>query len=463
MESILFVGSIICHLLFAGNPKKQNISKGRERKKADTFGSPGSLWAALCKTHTLGYFKAKTQREHRIRTSALVSAWNSLSQEEKVALVSLVRRNKIQQVEKLDWALSNGIDVCVDLSYEKQQTIGELRSLARQLSNTYAMMKRVSVPCHLHITSIGSHGKTLNTTDAYTGEGTGADDASEAGLIDAALGEGFSRLLYNQWLKLAQYLSTMCRYFSAITRRSAAGMKQKEKPAGDNADTILFLEKMGYANWKISKHAGGPSEVAAAPAPSGGESISEEGAASASKPARSIVYLSPDAPEALSHFDPACVYVIGGIVDCTVRSGLTKNRARSVGAVCRRLPIQEYIPEHANHILNVDCCVHIVCTHLETGDWVETFKRTLPQRKLVKGGKAERYRRNKDKDKDKYTDDSTTAGAGDSGEDEGSSESLGGSLEVRAANSRWIRWIEREIGLEYGTKNMEKATSEASA
>jgi len=430
MDAILFLGSVLLHKLLAGAQKKHSKG-GRERKKVNSESWAGSLWAAVSSTPALGYFKTKTQREHRVRTSALACAWNLLSKEEKVTLVNLVRQSKIRQAEKLNWALSNGIDVCVDLSYETQQTIGELRSLARQLSNTYAMMKRSPNPCHLHITSIGSqvHAKTAKSIDT-----------ERVGLMTEVILDYFYNL------------------FRTITRRSSADKKQqKEKSKGNNEDTMLFLDRMGFSNWKVSKHAEGPSVVANG---------------------RAIVYLSPDAPEALTHFDPACVYVVGGIVDCTVRSGLTKNRARSVGAVCRRLPIQEYIPDHGNHILNVDCCVHIVCSHIETGDWAETFKRTLPQRKLIKGGKAERYRRNKDRGVENSTGYEGAdgggggngggggGGGGDEDEDEvggigigDDSESLGGSLEARAANSRWIRWIEREVGLEYGTKDREKASA----
>jgi hypothetical protein len=31
----------------------------------------------------------------------------------------------------------------------------------------------------------------------------------------------------------------------------------------------------------------------------------------------------------------------------------------------RRFPIQEYIPNRVNHILNIDTCIEIICTFIE--------------------------------------------------------------------------------------------------
>ena len=444
--SCLFLSSIAACFVLA---KKPNTARGRQRKKSD------DSWAAL------GYWKQKSQREHRTRTSVIAQAWNSLSKEEKATLVALVRQQKNQQDEKLESALLHGVDVCIDLSYEKQQTIGELRSLARQLSNTYAMVKRAAVLCHLHITSVGTS----------PGRDREEADTDRNGFIEAILGEGVLGYLYDQLKHPINYLlpafgvlmSSRCDSKPSVKWSTTEAKRRGEQAAGDNTDTLVFLEKMGYANWKISKHAEGPSAVASASAATAGYANA--------KPAKTVVYLSPDAPESLTRFDNDCVYVIGGIVDCTVRSGLTFEQAQSLGAVSRRLPIQEHVPEYINRVLNIDCCVHIVCTYLETQDWAETFRRTLPKRKLIKGGKAERYKRNKEnkkidaeekekeKEKEKDVGNSDADNGerdGEEGNDDDSGEGLGGSLEARAVNSRWIRWIEREVGLEYGTKDKDK-------
>ena len=70
------------------------------------------------------------------------------------------------------------------------------------------------------------------------------------------------------------------------------------------------------------------------------------------------VYLSPDAPEPLTHIDPDAVYIIGGLVDRTVIRNASYNRAEQLGipAVC--LPIREMMK--SRHCLNLDHVVMMI-------------------------------------------------------------------------------------------------------
>jgi tRNA (Guanine-1)-methyltransferase len=79
-------------------------------------------------------------------------------------------------------------------------------------------------------------------------------------------------------------------------------------------------------------------------------------------------------------------YVIGGIIDRSIKKAVTLDRARELSIAARRLPIQEYIRQRTNHILNVDHVVHAICTYLHTRDWATTFDQTLPTRKKAQGG-----------------------------------------------------------------------------
>ena len=74
------------------------------------------------------------------------------------------------------------------------------------------------------------------------------------------------------------------------------------------------------------------------------------------------------------------MYVIGGIVDRSVRKALTLSRAEELEVTARRLPLQEYIPERRTHILNVDTMLSVVCTYMATRDWADTLRRTVPLR-----------------------------------------------------------------------------------
>lgn len=78
------------------------------------------------------------------------------------------------------------------------------------------------------------------------------------------------------------------------------------------------------------------------------------------------------------------MYVIGGIVDRTVKKALTFNTAKEHGITCQRLPIQEYIHQRAgSHVLNVDHVLDIIHRHNETKDWLSTLTAVVPQRKQV--------------------------------------------------------------------------------
>lgn len=53
--------------------------------------------------------------------------------------------------ERLTNALTNGLKVCVDLSFEEIQDDRELSSLAKQLAVAYGFLKKQQKPAHLHV------------------------------------------------------------------------------------------------------------------------------------------------------------------------------------------------------------------------------------------------------------------------------------------------------------------------
>ena len=110
-----------------------------------------------------------------------------------------------------------------------------------------------------------------------------------------------------------------------------------------------------------------------------------------------LVYLSPDAQDSLPLVDPAKVYVIGGIVDRSVRKGLSLSVAEERGVACFRLPVQEHIPQRVTHVLNIDTVVQIIARFVETGDWRSTLMELVPLRMQQKkeGGSGKRGKRAK--------------------------------------------------------------------
>lgn len=76
------------------------------------------------------------------------------------------------------------------------------------------------------------------------------------------------------------------------------------------------------------------------------------------------------------------MYVIGGLIDRTVKPGVSLKMARQHGLPTARLPIQEYIPYRQTHVLNVDTIMKIICLYAEyTGDWKRVLEEAMPVRK----------------------------------------------------------------------------------
>jgi tRNA (guanine9-N1)-methyltransferase len=102
------------------------------------------------------------------------------------------------------------------------------------------------------------------------------------------------------------------------------------------------LRKQGAQNWKVTLSCQAPWEL-----------FDKE----------RVIILSPDSDCVLHSFDKNSIYVIGGIVDRSVRKFQTLERAKALGIRTARFPIQEYIPGRLTHILNVDHALGIICEY----------------------------------------------------------------------------------------------------
>ena len=105
-----------------------------------------------------------------------------------------------------------------------------------------------------------------------------------------------------------------------------------------------------------------------------------EGSAVESFDSDSLVVLSPDAPEILECLDRDKVYVIGGIVDRSVRKAVTLDWARAHGVRTKRLPVREYLEGKPKFVLNIDTVVGVICRLKETLDWKVSLESAIPQR-----------------------------------------------------------------------------------
>jgi hypothetical protein len=75
------------------------------------------------------------------------------------------RKGQMQETEaRLNKALEEGLNVCVDLSFDVDHDEKEKNSLCKQLSLSYAILKKVPCPIHLHITSMDSAADIVERT-----------------------------------------------------------------------------------------------------------------------------------------------------------------------------------------------------------------------------------------------------------------------------------------------------------
>nr|XP_057922625.1 tRNA methyltransferase 10 homolog B isoform X2 [Doryrhamphus excisus] len=104
-------------------------------------------------------------------------------------------------------------------------------------------------------------------------------------------------------------------------------------------------------------------------------------------PPQSLVYLSPDAEEALDCVERDKVYVLGGLVDESVQKTLSLCRAKELGVRVVRLPIDEYMQKKHNDknfhskILAINQVLDIMLTLCETGSWTHALSKWFPQGK----------------------------------------------------------------------------------
>lgn len=111
--------------------------------------------------------------------------------------------------------------------------------------------------------------------------------------------------------------------------------------------------------------------------------------------------LSPDAEEPLTKLDPSRAYIIGGIVDRSVRKGLTLAAARRHGLQVARLPIAEHKEQlglgeasaSTRPVLNVTDVVVALLEVNRTGCWETALRAALPARKQRVNVRRRRPRR----------------------------------------------------------------------
>lgn len=112
---------------------------------------------------------------------------------------------------------------------------------------------------------------------------------------------------------------------------------------------------------------------------------------------REVIYLSPDADEEIHHFDPEAVYVIGGLVDGTIDSLQTRQKAQQLNIRSCKLPLEPFRKKYTNFrpCLNITTVFEIIEKYHKYKDINQAIEESIPDR--FKTGKSKNTRRKKNK------------------------------------------------------------------
>ncbi|XP_071614377.1 tRNA methyltransferase 10 homolog C [Heliangelus exortis] len=98
-------------------------------------------------------------------------------------------------------------------------------------------------------------------------------------------------------------------------------------------------------------------------------------------PKDKLIYLTADSPKVMKTFDHDKVYIIGSMVDKSIKTGVSLARAKRLGLETAALPLEKYLLWNSGaKNLTLDQMMHILLTLKDTGDWKKALE-FVPKRK----------------------------------------------------------------------------------
>ncbi|KFV64697.1 Mitochondrial ribonuclease P protein 1, partial [Dryobates pubescens] len=98
-------------------------------------------------------------------------------------------------------------------------------------------------------------------------------------------------------------------------------------------------------------------------------------------PKDKLVYLTADSPKVMKTFDHDKIYIIGSMVDKSIKTGVSLARAKRLGLETAALPLEKYLLWSSGaKNLTLDQMMHILLTLKDTGDWKKALE-FVPKRK----------------------------------------------------------------------------------
>ncbi|NXH72156.1 TM10C methyltransferase, partial [Hydrobates tethys] len=98
-------------------------------------------------------------------------------------------------------------------------------------------------------------------------------------------------------------------------------------------------------------------------------------------PKDKLIYLTADSPKVMKTFDHNKIYIVGSMVDRSVKTGVSLARAKRLGLETAALPLEKYLLWNTGaKNLTLDQMMHILLTLKDTGDWKKALE-FVPKRK----------------------------------------------------------------------------------
>ncbi|NXF87996.1 TM10C methyltransferase, partial [Eubucco bourcierii] len=100
-------------------------------------------------------------------------------------------------------------------------------------------------------------------------------------------------------------------------------------------------------------------------------------------PKDKLIYLTADSPKVMKTFDHDKIYIIGSMVDKSIKTGVSLARAKRLGLETAALPLEKYLLWSSGaKNLTLDQMMHILLTLKDTGDWKKALE-FVPKRKYI--------------------------------------------------------------------------------
>ncbi|KFW66072.1 Mitochondrial ribonuclease P protein 1, partial [Pygoscelis adeliae] len=98
-------------------------------------------------------------------------------------------------------------------------------------------------------------------------------------------------------------------------------------------------------------------------------------------PKDKLIYLTADSPKVMKTFDHDKIYIVGSMVDRSIKTGVSLARAKRLGLETAALPLEKYLLWNTGaKNLTLDQMMHILLSLKDTGDW-KTALEFVPKRK----------------------------------------------------------------------------------